>query len=212
MGTDYNDINSVLNGTLIKSIDNNRVNQLKNYVVTIKELFRDIEPIKNEIVVYRCWKDGMLNYVEGTEYIYNAFLSTSMYSKFSKDWCIMADRKPYPNGVLARITLPAGSRVLPLLDYQKLANPMGGETEYELLLDNYGSLIETGNTVFGDRELLHFIYNPPTKEFLQNRYEIDKKEAEAFIQTVDGKKKKTNVSIRSRIKSRKSRKSRKKLY
>ena len=221
---DYNDINDLLNGR-IKNIsqipgveeyccrydkyiiDNDRIKEMKKSIYYIKSLFRDIPPIKNEIVVYRCWKYGMPGYIEGQPYMYNMFLSTSMNKDYSKEWCIEGGVR-IEGSVFARIRLPVGTRVLPLIDYKNLAHSDNFDTEYELLLNNYGSLIP--DTKATDKISLHnFIYVPPTEEFLQERYKIDKLDAEKEgIAIIGGKKKKK--SKKSKKKSKKSKKKSKK--
>jgi len=148
---DYSDINDLLNGQIKNKsdipgveeyccryndptiIDIGIIKKMKRSTYYIKSLFRDVPPIKNEIVVYRCWHYGMPGYVEGQPYIYNMFLSTSMNKDFSEEWC-MYNGERIEGSVFARITLPAGTRVLPLIDYKNLANSDMVDTEFELLL------------------------------------------------------------------------------
>jgi hypothetical protein len=215
---DYSDINDLLNGRIKNKsdipgveeyccrygestiIDIDIIKKMKRSIYYIKSLFRDVPPIENEIVVYRCWQHGMPEYVEGQPYIYNMFLSTSMNKDYSEEWC-MYNGERIEGSFLARITLPAGSRVLPLIDYKKLAHSDLFDTEFELLLNNYGSLIPDAKAGPVGTGIHHFTYVPPTEEFLQERYRIDRQDAqEAGIVVFGGKKKGTKVPL---LKSRK---------
>lgn len=159
MSEDYNIINEFLKGTIRKKkfTENKEyyccqyktdkffhpkfINRLIKNTYYIKSLFRDILPITNDILVYRCWVNGIPDYVEGIPYNYKIFLSTSLFKVFSEDWCIKANN---PNSIFMRIRVPAGSRVLPLIEYMKIStgrNDPNQFTEYEILLNNYGSLI-----------------------------------------------------------------------
>ena len=207
---DFNIINEFLKGTIKKKkFKENKeyyccqyktekffppifINRLIKNTYYIKSLFRDIPPITHDILVYRCWVNGIPDYVEGIPYNYKIFLSTSLFKDFSKDWCIKANN---PNTIIMRIRVPAGSRVLPLLEYMKIATGMNDPnefTEYEILLNNYGSLIRDDIVQIGDEpDIQNFLYVPPSDEILKNQYELDEAQIAQDL-SVNGGRRKSN--------------------
>ena len=209
MGTDFNDMNDLLNGkisniSLLPEIEEycctfskpgikipiERIVHLKKLILSLKKLLRDIKPITHDLIVYRCWKYGLPNYIEepsnsSKPYEYKQFLSTAMFKDFSLKWCNggnPAIRK------FMRITIPAGSRVLPLIDYDKFVSDgfSPDTTEYEILISDHGKLINekkitdetiTVRTNNVDIEVTmpthHFRYDPPTPDELGAFYALD---------------------------------------
>lgn len=232
INNDYSDINDMLNGQFryvngnMKHVRTNavlgevRFKFLKKTIYYLKKLFYEIPPITNDVIVYRCWPYGLINYVDGQPYFYNQFLSTSLFKDFSKKWCQDADPL---RGYFMRITIPAGSRVIPIIDYKNFSPHSPIETEYELLLNNFGSLINEGNVTYertttgAQMSLRHFRYIPPTEAFLDEKNDENIADAAMYDLLNGGRKSKKSKrkSIRKGIRkgkkvSRKNRKGKKK--
>ena len=124
-----------------------------------------------------------------------------------------------------RITIPAGSRVIPIIDYKNFSPHSPIETEYEILLNNFGSLINEGNVTYErtktgtQMSLHHFRYIPPTEMVLDEKNDENIDDAAMYDLLNGGRKskkskRKTNKkTIRKKIKSRKGKKkSKRRIY
>jgi hypothetical protein len=235
--TDFSNINDILNGQYFENENgklqhrrtnlvikpDNKAKSLRKDIYYLKKLFYQIPSIKKDIVVYRCFPYGLLNYNPRVElYSYNQFLSTSVSKNFSGTWClsrISSAENPSGQGYFMRITIPAGSRVIPLLDYSKFSGSIpgdGGSTEFELLLNNYGSLKEdiaigTTNIMLNGNQPIsihHFTYIPPPSHFLVQKNVENEEDAQTYNLLVGGRKK--SISKKSKKSNKKNRKSKKK--
>ena len=231
LGNGYDTMNNLLNGK-IREIggqyqrddgilyDAEDIKRYKKLLHYLKKLFQEVPRTTNEIISYRCWRHGLKNYVNGQPYNYNQFLSTSLFKDFSGEWC----RRGSANKIVMRISIPPGTALLPLIDY-KMFLPQGHfDTEYELLLSNYGQLMSNNEILPPERDIPVSIYSwqylPPTEDFLLLKKEEDDTEYARITELEGGKKrrkikkttrkrKSSRKNIMKRKITRKSRKSRK---
>jgi len=128
----------------------------KKYINEINRLFHDIPPTTVDIYVYRGMADDFWNiyndarigsiienkvYTPTTMQYYTANRYTTAFKEKT------GESAPLPNSKgIIRIIIPAGSHILPLLDWFKFSpvNAMFG-TEYEILLHYNGSLTKISN-------------------------------------------------------------------
>ena len=191
MGNNYNEVNDLLNGRIQRNLLTTEFERIipppaqvihpaqiriaEETIADLQALFRIVPPLQKELIVYRCWGYGITEngYREGPAWNYNQFLSTSFFKDFSVKWCrtkatTHAPSILFPKAYIMRITIPEGSRILPLIDYKKFIEASNIDTEYEILISNYGQLIKTPNThvTFETIDgatipIHHFTYIPP---------------------------------------------------
>ena len=190
MGNNYNEVNDLLNGRIQRNLLTTEFERIipppaqvihpaqiriaEETISDLQALFRIVPPLQKELIVYRCWGYGITDngYRKKQAWNYNQFLSTSFFKDFSVKWCrTKATHAPsilFPKAYIMRITIPEGSRILPLIDYKKFIEASNIDTEYEILISNYGQLIKTPNThvTFETIDgatipIHHFTYIPP---------------------------------------------------
>jgi hypothetical protein len=124
--------------------------QILDHIRNLDSLFDNVPKTESDFYVYRCYSNGKLpDYeVDDTDstaektYVYKSFLSTAVSKNF------LSRRRVFcrpPEYFMICIHIPIGSRVLPIVNHSDLLDHTEEPyTEYEILLDRFGKLKETG--------------------------------------------------------------------
>ena len=102
-------------------------------------LFYQIPVTTMNFEVYRCYISGIPDYPRiADEIVYSSFLSTSLSLKFAQHYCDTYNIRPE----IIYIKIPVGSKVCPIINQKKINDTSQTFTEFEILLDRKGTLVE----------------------------------------------------------------------
>ena len=132
-GSDDEDVKTASESKICETIN------LK-FINNIDTIFEIITPIETNLKVYRCYQNSQIvekcangNIIENMQY-----LSTSLSLSVAIDYCSGLFRR----GNIVQILIPPGSRIIPIIDYNKFIGLVetNNVSESEIILDRRGSL------------------------------------------------------------------------
>jgi hypothetical protein len=149
IGDGYRVINRLLTNRCIDEYGINicvgdDLNQAVSDIRDMDILFNQIPETTKDFHVYRCYTTRMPIYpILDGEIVYSSFLSTTLSLRFAQKFCDF-DSISGPDVVpdIIYIEIPKGSKVCPIINQKSINHTSEINTEFEVLLDRKGTLIQ----------------------------------------------------------------------
>jgi hypothetical protein len=138
LGDGYRVVNRLLTGRCIELVRSEFTFSEKNHCVgdNLREAVHTIQ------MLYRCYETGMPSYpISEFGYVYSSFLSTTLSLKFAQNHCDLDNIVKTVQEIIY-IEIPPGSKVCPIINRKKINYTLERFTEFEILLDRKGTLVE----------------------------------------------------------------------